>query len=46
MPGTGLFAVGVTTAIAMAATGSVWLAAVIFLATGAMMVYQVGKSLL
>jgi hypothetical protein len=47
MLGTVLFAAGIMVAIAMAATCSVWLvgAAVIFLATGVVMLYRVGKSL-
>jgi hypothetical protein len=47
MLGTVRLAAGITTAIAMAATGTVWLvrAAVIFPATGVVMLYRVGKSL-
>jgi hypothetical protein len=47
MYGAALFALGVMTAIASVATGSVWLvgAAVILLAPGAVMLYRVGKSL-
>jgi hypothetical protein len=47
MQGTGLFALGIIGAIASAVTGSVWViaAAVVFLVTGVLMRYQVGKSL-
>jgi hypothetical protein len=47
MYGAALFALGVMTAIASVATGSVWLvgAAVILLAPGAVMLYRVGRSL-
>lgn len=47
MIGTALFALGVIGAIAAAVTGSVWVvgAAVVFLAAGVTMLYQVGKSL-
>ena len=47
MLGTVPFAAGIMAAIAIAASGSVWLvwAAVIFPATGVVMLYRVGKSL-
>ena len=47
MQGTVLFAFGIIGAIASAATGSVWVivVAVVFLVAGALMLYQVGKSL-
>jgi general stress protein CsbA len=47
MCGTVLFALGIIGAIASAVTGSVWVivVAVVFLVAGALMLYQVGKSL-
>jgi hypothetical protein len=47
MQGTVLFLLGLITLIACIATSSVWLgeAAVAFLVPGAVMLYQVGKSL-
>lgn len=47
MSGTMLFALGIIGAIASAVTGSVWVivVAVVFLVAGALMLYQVGKSL-
>ena len=47
MFGTVLFALGVMAVIASVITGSVWLgaAAVVILVPGAVMLYQVGKSL-
>ena len=47
MRGTVLFALGIMAAIALVATGSVWLvgAAVVFLVPGVVMLYHVGKSL-
>jgi general stress protein CsbA len=47
MQGTVLFAVGIIATLAAAATGSVWLvgAAVVLLVPGAVMLYQVGRSL-
>jgi cation transport ATPase len=47
MHGTLLFALGIIGAIAFAVTNSVWVAgaALVFLAAGVVMLYQVGKSL-
>ena len=47
MIGTVLFALGIVALIASVVTGSVWLggAAVVILVPGALMLYEVGKSL-
>ena len=47
MQGTLLFALGIIGAIVSAVTGSIWLAvaAVVLLAAGVLLLYQVGKSL-
>jgi hypothetical protein len=47
MQGTLLFAFGILAAIAFAVTGSVWVivASAVFLVSGVILLYQVGKSL-